>query len=145
MKLPDYRRKFSHPDIPIDVDRLREIISAGDAADQALNAEHHRRFAEISTGTPLATGRLAELRSRGDALRAQKARAGGDASLVAAIQENQKEVREEEARVEAAKAPHRAAVDLRNRCVAYALEAGLALPELRRFDVNQLGVRDGHA
>ncbi|WP_041527332.1 hypothetical protein [Paracoccus aminophilus] len=151
MKIPNVRRKFSHPGIEVDIARLREIISAGDVADVGLHAENNRILAEVAHGR-LDAGHLGQLREQllakqGELLRWEDADSRRNADVIsrikAAIARLQDEIKAETARIEIAKAPHRVAAALRDRCVDYAIEAGVRLPDLARFDRSQWSTTTG--
>lgn len=125
----DSRFEFSHPDVPIDRDRLRAVLADGRAASSALTA-----FA----GDPrLASGggRHQELLAEAAAVRETAARHGDmetDAvqSRLAAINEQIREARKADAEARAARIRRR---DLAVRCAKYAIERRFSDPELQAF------------
>lgn len=150
VKFNDYRWRFSHPDIPIDEDILREVLSAGDQASIALRAAHNSEIVgQFSSPHPKAmdaaamfapTGRMADLIRRRDALRDQLGRIdasgpyrgqGNERETTAgALSEVGEAISAEKARQADAEVPLRAAVEEARRCARYALEAGCKIPEL---------------
>lgn len=143
MKLNPHRWKFSHPDIPICPDRLRKVIAAGDAADQAMMAPHLLREIELTNpGDRRAGARLRELQDRQTSLLAQRdrlrgARGGGAAEQLASVDASLEHVRADIRAVVAEENAARQALirvtETRRRCVEYSIECGHKSPDLTRF------------
>jgi len=143
MKLPFGRRQFSRPSIPVDINRLREIISHGDIAQEALNAPHLRRGAEMSFGR-MDDGVLGDLIAKRAVLASARSRASSAEEREAArqaIDANEVAIAREQKHRKEANAVHLATLGLRDRCVSYAIEAGVNIRDLARFDTSQTIVR----
>lgn len=149
MPSPRSRHKFSHPDIPICPDRLRQVIAEGDAAEESRQSAGMRLVAAIARGEPdLAQGRdeVSVLSAELTALRLQRdrLRSSGSAeqaerldALSATIAETTRQLAEAQARSSESSARQVAAMERRRRVVAYALEREFHTPEvLRSIDQN---------
>lgn len=144
MPSPRSRYKFSHPDIPICQDRLRQIIAEGDAAEEARSAAGMRLIAAVSRSEPdLAQGRdeistlsaeLTALRLQRDRLRSSGSTEQAErlAGLSAQITETTRQLADAQARASEISARQIAAMERRRRVVTYALERGLHTPEVLR-------------
>lgn len=150
MPSPRSRHKFSHPDIPICPDRLRQIIAEGDAAEEARQSAGMRLIAAVSRGEPdLAQGRdeVSTLSAELSALRLQRdrLRSSGSAEQVERLSalsdkiiETTRQLADAQARSSEVSARQIAAMERRRRVVAYALERGFHTPEVLR-SIDQQG------
>lgn len=144
MPSPRSRYKFSHPDIPICPDRLRQIIAEGDAAEEARQSAGMRLIAAMARGEPdLAQGRdeVSTLSAELTTLRLQRERLRSSGSaeqaerlnaLSATIAETTRKLAEAQARSSEISTRQIDAMERRRRAVAYALERGFHTPEVLR-------------